>query len=425
MLDKVTQFLNNLKLNSTDTILVAVSGGIDSMCLVHLLHSQGFNVAIAHCNFKLRGEESNGDYQFVSDWAQEHEIAFHSEEYDTKALTSGSGQSVQMIARALRYDFFERMMNANGYKFTALAHHAGDRIESLLLNILRGTGLRGMQGMPSKRGNIVRPLLSITKQELANYANKHHVPFRTDSSNFDNKYQRNRVRLELLPMLRTLDLTLENKLLDFMNRVDNNLVQYYVWVNAEKGKICSLKAGFCRIDRKLLNKHPFPFTVFKEILGPFGFSSNQVMELIKHPGALSGELTSDSHRLVIEQNDFMVCSIKEAGDIPNFSFQRLNIARVTNLKTDKQSIFVDACKVDEHNISLRRWCQGDRFKPLGMKGWKKVSDYFIDRKFTATQKENTWLMLNNQDIIWVVGHRMDDRFKVSKQTKEALHITIE
>ena len=354
MLDKATQFLNNLELNSTDTILVALSGGIDSMCLVHLLHSQGLNVAIAHCNFTLRAEESNDDFQFVKDWAQTHGIAFHSEEYDTKAITAGSGQSVQMMARELRYDFFERLTLKHGYKFTVLAHHADDRIESLLLNILRGTGLRGMQGMPSKRGNIVRPLLSITKQELTSYANKHDVPFRTDSSNFDNKYQRNRVRLELLPMLRILDSTLENSLLEFMDRVENNVLTYDDWIQAEKAKIYRIDGRFYRIDRKLLKKHQFPFTILKETLGPFGFSSNQVMELIKYPSTVSGESTSDSHRLVIEQNDFVVCSKKESVDKPNFSFQRLNISKVTNLKTDKQSIFVDAYKVYEDNICQRK-----------------------------------------------------------------------
>lgn len=423
MLDKATQFLNNLELHPTDTILVAVSGGLDSACLVHLLHSQGFNVAIAHCNFTLRGEESNGDYQFVKDWAQSLGLAFHSEEYDTKALTIGSGQSVQMMARELRYDFFERLTLKHGYKFTALAHHADDRIESLLLNILRGTGLRGLQGMPWKRETIIRPLLSITKQELSDYANTRHVPFRTDSSNVDTKYQRNRVRLELLPMLRIVDSTLENKLLEFIDRVENNLLTYENWVQAEKVKICRIDGRFSRIDRKLLEKHQFPFTILKEILGPNGFSSNQVMELIKHPDIVSGELMSARHRLVIEQNEFVVSLMKEASVRPKFSFERLNISNVTNLKTDNQNIFIDAHKMDEFNISLRRWCQGDRFKPLGMKGWKKVSDYFIDSKFTTTQKENTWLMVNNQDIIWIVGHRMDDRFKVTEQTKEVLHIT--
>jgi len=423
MLDKATQFLNKLGLHPTDTILVAVSGGIDSMCLVHLLHSQGFNVAIAHCNFTLRGKESNGDYQFVKDWAQSLGIAFHSEEFATKALTIGSGQSVQMMARELRYDFFERLTLKHGYKFTALAHHADDRIESLLLNMLRGTGLRGLQGMPGNRGDIIRPLLSITKQELTNYANKHDVPFRTDSSNFDCKYQRNRVRLELLPMLRILDSTLENRLLEFMDRVENHLLTFDAWAEAEKAKIFRIDGRFSRIDRKLLKKHQFPFTILKETLGPFGFSSNQVMELLKHPDSVSGELTSDSHRLVIEQNEFVVCSREEAGDRPKFSFERLNITKVTSLKTDNQNIFVDAHKVDEFNISFRRWCQGDRFKPLGMKGLKKVSDYFIDSKFTATQKENTWLMLHNEDILWIVGHRMDDRFKVTEQTEEVLRIT--
>ncbi len=207
-----------------------------------------------------------------------------------------------------------------------------------------------------------------------------------------------------------------------MNRVENNLVEYDVWVNAEKGKICNEEEGFCRIDRKLLNKHQFPFTILKELLGLIGFSTNQVMELIKHPETVSGELMSDTHRLVIEQNEYAVCPTKETDLRPKFSFVRLSITTLTSLKTDNRSIFVDANKVDEFNISLRRWCQGDRFKPLGMKGWKKVSDCFIDSKFTATQKENTWLMLHNQDILWIVGYRMDDRFKVTKQTTEVLHI---
>jgi len=424
MRNRVYDFLRAVGVSDSDIILVAVSGGVDSMVLLHLLHSLGISVAVAHCNFGLRGEASDGDEQLVSDYCKERSISFHSRKFDTRASVNETNSSVQMVARDLRYDFFKELMETHCYRFTALAHHADDRIESLVLNVLRGTGLRGLQGMPSVRGPFIRPLITFRKKELEEFATQHEVPFREDASNAEAKYRRNRVRLHLLPMLRLLRPDAEEHLLHFAERVEESIPDFERWSDMQRNNLSKFHDNALRIDREKLNAHPYPFTLLKEVIGPLGLSSEQVLELLREKDAQSGVMDSDSHRLFIEKDALVIFGRDVLQTAPRFSVERMRMEDVRSLDTPPDTIIIDAGLVNPDRLSVRKWAEGDRFRPLGMKGTKKLSDYFIDNKFTASQKATTWLLVHGEDIVWVMGHRMDDRFKVTDRTDEVLRISL-
>lgn len=422
MLERIRDFLTALNLTPDDPVLVAVSGGMDSMVLLHMLHRIGIRVAVAHCNFGLRGKESDEDEKLVRDYCQQRGIPFHTTRFDTKAHAEKSNSSVQMVARDLRYGFFKDLMGTHSYRLTALAHHADDRIETLVLNVLRGTGLRGLQGMPSVRGPFIRPLITYLKKELEEFAAQHEIPFREDASNSDAKYRRNRVRLHLLPMLRLLRPDAEKRLLHFAERVENSISDFDRWVDVQRNHLSTFHDNTLHIDREKLNVCPYPFTILKEIIGPMGFSSEQVFELLQKWKAQSGILDSASHRIFIEKDAFVIFGKDVLETTPRFSVERMLLEDVRSLDTPPDTIIVDAGLVNPDRLSVRKWAEGDRFRPFGMKGTKKLSDYLIDNKFTASQKATTWLLMDGENIVWVMGHRMDDRFKVTDRTKQVLRI---
>jgi len=424
MLGKIRNFLDRMNIKPNDTVLVAVSGGVDSMVLLHLLHGIGIRVAVAHCNFGLRSADSDADEQLVRDYCQQRSIPFHPKRFDTKAVAERSNSSVQMVARELRYGFFKELMGTHGYRFTALAHHADDRIESLVLNVLRGTGLRGLQGMPAVRGPFIRPLLSSRKMELEEFASQHDVPYREDASNVEAKYRRNRVRLHLLPMLQLLRPDAEDRLLHFAERVEKSIPDFERWADIQKEHLTSIHNDALHIDREKLNAHPYPFTILKEIIGPLGFSTQQVFELLREKDAQSGVMDSDSHRLFTEKDALVIFGNDVFEIAPRFSVERMRMEDVRSLNTPSDTIIIDAGLVNLRRFHVRKWAEGDRFRPFGMKGIKKLSDYFIDSKFTASQKATTWLLVNGEDIVWVMGHRMDDRFKVTDGTVEVVMVVL-
>jgi len=424
MQDEVRTYLDGLGLKASDMLLVAVSGGPDSMALLHVLVQAGRKVAVAHCNYNLRGKESDLDQELVRLWCEQHAVVLHSASFETKKLVTSSGNSLQMVARDLRYAFFQQLMDAHGYAYTALAHHADDRIESLVMNVLRGTGYRGLQGMPQTRDRFIRPLIHFRKSHLLEYLKVHDVPFRNDASNAEANYQRNRVRLHLLPMLRQLLPNAEDRLLYFAASTERNMQAVQLRMEAEMKSICVNAKGECRIDRKRLAAHPFPFTVLREMISPWGFSSEQAMELLRHPKEATGEMSSTSHRMFIEEEQVIVLPHTALETAPQLLFQLEERASISNLRTDASTILMDAAGLDTSQFMVRKWQQGDRFHPFGMKGSKLVSDYFIDSKFSALEKERTWLLVLGDAIIWVIGHRMDDRLKVTRSTQKVLRISM-
>ncbi|MCB0754146.1 MAG: tRNA lysidine(34) synthetase TilS [Flavobacteriales bacterium] len=403
------------------TILVAVSGGADSMVLASLLSGSGYNIAIAHCNYQLREAESDADEALVKAWCAERNVPFHLKKVDTKKLARGSNASIQMIARNERYKFFQELIGVHGYCAVALAHHANDRVESLLLNVLRGTGIKGFQGMPSKRGNSIRPLLDFKKEEIVDFARARQVPFREDASNADTYYKRNWVRLKVLPLLEAYDPNAISKLLAFCQRVETELPNYQKWARNEVSKLREDD----RVFIQQLNRSKTPFTLLREMLKPFGFNSDlihEVMDILSSdPGA---EVRSETHRVVKDREQLVITSLSETDREPNLAFQTISRNELETLKTDAQVALIDADGLDEKHLKLRKWQQGDRFKPLGMDRWKLLSDYFIDEKFSIPQKESTWLLTMNDEIVWVVGHRLDNRFKVQPNTQKVLKVSL-
>lgn len=421
-----TRFLDFIKrkqlFGQEEPILVAVSGGADSMVLASLLLDCGYEIAVAHCNFQLRAKDSIKDENHVRDWCAANGVPFHLKRVETKDLTRNSSHSTQMVAREERYSFFNQLMDDHGYAVTALAHHADDRIETILINVLRGTGIRGLSGMNAIRDNFARPLLFATKNEILEYADTKSIVFRHDASNDTTDYKRNWVRLNLLPILRMVDPETDVKLNDFGKRVESSLNEYAIWT---ENQLASLMGGENRIDINILKHHPAPFTILKEALAPFGFSSAQVFEALDLLNSNSGaEIQSKNTRLTRNRDHLLISSADQDRQPPQLVFEELTSTLSDIAHSQKDMILIDSDKVNRDNLIIRNWKTGDRFKPLGMNGWKKLSDYFIDQKFSVPQKQEAWLLADNENIIWIIGHRLDDRFKVTETTKNILRISV-
>lgn len=411
-------------------ILVAVSGGADSMVLVTLLHENNFEIAVAHCNYQLRGAASDADEEMVRNWCEERSVPFHLKRVETKKLADETNRSIQMVARDERYAFFEELIRKHNYRFTALAHHANDRVESLLINVLRGTGIRGLQGMPSKRDSIIRPLLGLFKSEILVFAKKNEVPFRNDTSNSETYYQRNWVRLRLLPMLQQIDSNMFSRLLEFCERVENEIPNYRSFLSKKLEEVKTANGG---LEIAAIKDSKMPFTLLKELLSAKDFSSEQVFEVLEIMNSDSGAQVGSATHRVVKDRDYLVVSELETSSLkPKLSFVAIPRSELKSLKTPNNVALIDAELVGAYGntpvasigsiFQLRKWRQGDKFKPLGMKGWKKLSDFFIDEKLSILKKEQIWVMTSANEIVWVVGMRLDNRFKVSNSTQKVLKV---
>jgi tRNA(Ile)-lysidine synthase len=419
--------------NMDTPTLVAVSGGMDSMVLAALLCEIGHQIAVGHCNYQLRGSESDADAELVKNWCKEREIPFHLKNVETQKLADQTNRSIQMIARDERYAFFDVLRKEHGYGFTALAHHANDRVESLLINVLRGTGFRGLQGMPSKREGIIRPLIGVTKKELRDYAEESSVPFRNDASNLETYYQRNWVRLRLIPMLQHADAKAFDQLLKLCERAEAEIPNYENWIaeNLEAWKL-----GKNTLSVQEIQQSKAPFTILKEFLRTKGFSSDQVFEVLSILDSVSGsQVCSGTHRVTKDRDCLIVSEIEVSEIQPKLSCELIPRSELKTLKTPINIALISAnlvgvygntpISIDSQNpdLQLRKWQKGDRFKPLGMKGWKKLSDFFIDEKLSILEKEQVWVLTFQSQIVWLIGKRLDDRFKISESTQKVLKVT--
>lgn len=422
MLERIEHYLRNQHLTETDTLLVAVSAGVDSMTLLHALTHLNVKVAVAHCNYGLRGFDSDSDAALVQQFCIAHSIPFHTARFETQAMTDASGASVQMVARNLRYSFFQEVMDGCGYPFTLLAHHADDRVESLVLNLIRGTGFRGLMGMPSKRGRFLRPMLSIRRSEIETYATENLVPFRSDASNQETKYRRNRVRLHLLPMLRLLAPDIDDHLIQLCESFERHLPAFEDQIAAEMHRLSEFHDGALRLDRNTMLLHPFRFTYTKELLRPMGFSSAQVHELLHLRAASFGMLETGSHRLYAQGDAYVIVSKEALNTPPELSKSVEPRSAYESVKSDLNTVLLDADLIDPNALTVRKWAAGDSLRPLGMKGSKNVSDLLTDRKLSPCEKDRTWVLTHGEMIVWVIGHRMDDRFKVTEKTVRVLEI---
>jgi len=439
MLDQVRQFIETHSLFSptTDTVLVAVSGGQDSVVLLDVLHRLGVQVAVAHCHFGLRGDEADADEQFVRKLAKQYEAPYFAEFFQTKAFAQQEGISTQMAARALRYQWFEQVRQREGYACIATAHHQRDAAETMLLNLTHGTGLAGLHGIPAKSGHVVRPLLPIEKPALFDYLVENRLIWREDASNDSPVYQRNRLRQEVLPVLRDINPNLDQTLQITAERVGGaeEILRRYVQDTAAEAQYEENEVTYLRIDT--LQRTAATALVLHELLRPFGFSYLIAKDIVAAFGAEPGrQFDSPTHRLVKDREQ-LVITRKNLGNFGTYQIAagqetlkidglhlRLNLHEAEGfiLPRAKNQAALDADKL-KFPLMVRRWQEGDWFMPIGMKGKKKLSDFLIDQKIPLNLKDDVRVLVSGDGkIAWVIGLRPDERFKVTEETQSVLAV---
>lgn len=437
MLDQVRQYIEEHHLFSLtdDPLLVAVSGGQDSVVLADVLHRLGVQFAIAHCHFGLRGEEADADEQFVRKLAKKYDVPYFAEFFQTKAFAEQEGISTQMAARALRYEWFERLRQTQGLAYIATAHHQRDAAETMLLNLTHGTGLAGLHGIPPKNGYLVRPLLGIGKPELFEYLVENHLIWREDASNDSPVYQRNRLRQEVLPVLREINPNLDQTLQFTAERVGGaeEIVRRYVQDTAAQAQRTEEEVTYLNIA--MLQRTAATTLVLHELLRPFGFSFPVVKDIIaSFPAEPGRRFESPTHRLVKDREQLVVTrkiltkfgthqiqAGQEVLKIDGLHLRlELNEAAGLEIPRGKAVAALDADLL-KFPLIVRPWQEGDWFMPIGMKGKKKLSDFLIDQKVPLNLKDNVFVLVSGDGkIAWVVGFRPDERFKVTENTERVL-----
>jgi tRNA(Ile)-lysidine synthase len=434
------QFEINIKKNNlftkTDKILVAFSGGVDSVVLCDLLFKAGYNFELAHCNFQLRGNEANDDTAFCEDYAKSINSKCHTIYFNTKEYALTNKLSIQMAARELRYNWFKELISENGYTYLLTAHHANDNAETLFVNLTRGTGIKGLQGIPEKQNNIIRPLLFATKQDIIDYAGKNKIIFREDSSNQEVKYKRNFIRHQIIPELKKLNPALEETLNSSIHYFKQSAQIVAQFCEIKFNEMCKEENNLLKINISLLLKEAQKETLLFEWLHFKNFKASQIEQLANlliEDGSIGKQFESPTHELVVDRtdiivkkknseiliNEFHINSLTETNNLP-FTLILEEINKV-DFSQNKNEIFITVTD-NLYPLTLRKWKIGDKFKPFGMTGLKKISDYFKDQKLTKFEKEDAWILESNAKIIWVIGYRMDDRFKVTEESTKILCI---
>ena len=416
-------------------ILVAVSGGVDSVVLVDLLKKANYNFAIAHCNFHLRDEESDGDESFVEQLAQDLDVPFFCDNFDVKTEANEKGISIQMAARNMRYDWFLRLCSQFEYDVIATAHHKNDSIETVLYNLTKGTGLAGLHGIQPKLNSVVRPMLFATKEDVLEYAKSQSLSWREDSSNTSNKYFRNLIRNEVIPLLKNINPNLEETFQVSIEKLKYTEDFFLAQVDSIKSILVEERGGDYWISIPLLKKYKGFEIILFQILSEFGFNYSQVRQIFQSFNSQSGKvfhspvylLSIDRSYLVItphadEVSEQQIFDLTKPLKSLNFEL-RFEILDNSDLVIDpsKDIAFIDLDEI-EFPIKLRSWNQGDRFYPLGMTKKKKLSDFLIDNKVPVNLKSRIFVLTTNNSIFWVIGHRIDNRFKITKSSRRVLKI---
>lgn len=423
-IDQDFPFLNGKKL------LIACSGGLDSVVLTHLMNELNFEIALAHCNFSLRGKESDGDEMFVIGLAKQMDVSVFAETFDTHKFSEEHKVSTQMAARTLRYEWFEGILKNFKYDYLLTAHHLDDDLETFFINLSRGTGISGLTGIPSINGNVIRPLLAFSREEILNYASKNNLKWREDSSNLKADYLRNKLRLEVLPLFKEVNDSLLNNFKKTQKNLQSsrNLIEDYMALIYNL--VVSEDVDFYRINVQKLKELPNTEDLLYELLNGFGFTEwDDVSALLN---AQTGkQLFSKTHRLLKNRNELLLSKIDFDGKEEEFLVSEKGIDSPIKLKielmksigeTNKNLIYLDSEKL-RFPLKIRKWRDGDSFQPFGLKGRKKLSKFFKDEKISLIQKDKIWLLLSDEKIVWVIGHRMDDYFRVAENTGKIMKIT--
>lgn len=425
-----------------DKILVSVSGGVDSMVMADLFIKAKANIAIAHCNFHLRGEESDRDARFVTQYAQKQGIQLFIQDFDTFSYMKKEKKSLEMSARDLRYDWFEKILKENNFNYLATAHHIDDSAETFIINLLRGTGIAGLHGILPKSGNIIRPMLFTSRREIMKYANENNINFVEDSSNKDTRYTRNKIRHEIIPVLREITPNFDNIIRRDIERLRQTEQVFRTVIDRVKKEIFVEKDGVICVDiEKIMQLHPTNIFLY-EILSDYGFNETNIKDIcdtLKEGNYSGKQFFSEKYRLVIDRKHLFITPKKQQTNIQDYKIYEgqtemkvpinlhaevLKDLQYISIPKEKNIAMFDYDKL-QFPLILRHWKQGDAFFPFGMKGKQKISDFFTDHKYSLLDKERCWLMCSGDDIIWVVGQRIDNRFRITDKTTTIFKIEIE
>ena len=402
----------------TDRLLVGVSGGADSVALLRVLLELGYTCEVAHCNFHLRGEESNRDEAFVRDLCQKLNIIAHFTSFQTEEYASNHHISIEMAARQLRYDYFERISLMLNAKYVCVAHHREDSVETFLLNLMRGTGIQGLRGIQPQSANVCRPLLCVTKDEILAYLQSLGQDYVTDSTNLETDALRNKVRLELLPLMEQINPAASEHIWATSQRLDEAYTLYSQSIEEGRRRVLTPQG----ISIQALKQEPAPATLLHEILSPMGFNSAQEADIMKALDGQSGKLFQTATNLLVKDREMLLIYNLEEPQPPKLYSHKEKVNANFEMSTDKKTACLDASKVTQP-LSLRPVQPGDAFIPLGMKGRKLVSDYMTDNKFSLIQKRNQWVLCCGDNIVWLVGERIDHRYRITPETEEVLIVS--
>lgn len=421
---KVSRFIEEKHLFTRESrILVALSGGADSVALLHILLRLGYSCEAAHCNFHLRGEESQRDQGFVETLTRNLGIPLHIVHFETEEYAAKHGISIEMAARELRYDWFEKLGQVRQADVIAVAHHRDDSVETFLLNLVRGTGIKGLRGIQPVNKKIVRPLLSVSRQEILHYLSSLNQPYVTDSTNLQNEYVRNKIRLNLIPLLEEINPSVSSAIAETAERLSDVSKIYHTAIEEACRRV--KKDGRC-IDISALLNEIAPQAVLYELLYPLGFNSVQIKDIF------SGLKKRQSGKKFYTDDIVLLCNRDELVWRNRREIEPVPVLRQEFFFKDEQFVVPGdssiAC-LDADNIAgeliLRKWQAGDRFIPFGMKGFKKVRNYLRDKKYSLFQKDSQYVVCAGEDIVWLVGERIDNRFCVRPETARILVLRVE
>ena len=414
-------------------LLLAVSGGVDSMVLLDLFYKLRFDICIVHCNFQLRGKESDADEMLVRNTCQDSYIPYFIESFDTTEFAKINKLSIQLAARKLRYDWFQEIISL-GFDYVLTAHHLDDNVETFLINFTRGTGLEGLTGIPAQNGNIIRPLLPFSREEIENYALENKIQWREDSSNASDKYFRNKLRHDIVPILKELN----TGFLDSFQNTLNHLQQVESLVNDASKLVFEKVVEEKENQLEILLKPLIEFQNYKaylyQWLKNYGFSAwNDIYDLVQSQSGK--QVFSETHFLLKDREKLILSERKLSNNSEVFIIESLDskvniplkieFSKAVNIfETHSNCIFVDENKL-KFPLIIRKWQEGDYFYPSGMNGKKKLSKYFKDEKYSLLDKENQWLLCSEDQIIWVIGKRADDRFINKETTQNSIKIVLE
>lgn len=417
--------------------LLAVSGGIDSMLMLWLFNNSKLNFSVANINFNLRGEEANQDSQFVIDYCHKNHINLFHKGFDTNTYAKENKISIQMAARDIRYQWFAELAEENNFDYIPVAHHLDDQSETFFINLIRGTGVAGLHGLARNKNKVIRPLMFCTRADITDFVKDNNIPFREDSSNSSDKYQRNYIRHHILPELYKLQENFSAKLDTTIEYIAELEDYANMFLAKEIDDIKTItEEGLFKIQIKSILNHNNPKLLCYRIFDKYGFSKSHIDDLISLLlKSNSGKFIQSSEYVIQIERDNIILKANSGGSnnldtsITSFednSWQKHGINVFINNNEDyknsnKKFAFLDMGRI-KFPLQIRNWKEGDVFQPFGMKGKKKVSDYFIDNKFSKYQKENTLILCNKDRIIWIIGHRIDNHFAITNKTKNILKL---